>query len=305
MRLRKESGFPFTKCKSALEESDFDLSRAHSLLQEWAKADGSMLANKLAARSTKEGLLAVLTHKSQALLLEVNCETDFVSRNEVFQNFALNSLSSIFSSGCYKNAKVCDDKHVIDISVGDMTELTHLKTEVLPLLKENIMFGRCIKLEKHNGVSIYAAVHPKSTASAVPEGPIAQYGKFVSLVALKPKEAGTEVSPALANQLAYHVIGMSPQVLHVSELKPKEPEPPVAAPIETEDVVSDKDDQGATENADEFVEEEIPMPDDSPFSNMSEALLEQRFLFDPSKSIAEICDLNNFEIISFHRFELK
>ena len=308
MRLRKESGFPFTKCKSALEESELDISRAHSLLQEWAKADASMLANKLAARSTKEGLLTVLTHKSQALLVEVNCETDFVSRNELFQNFALNSLSSIFSSTNYKNAQKSDVQQ-IQVPIDDITELGHLKSEVLPLLKESIVFGRCFKLgEESTQVSIHAAVHPKIKDFSIDtKGPVGQFGKFVALVAVKPKQEGVDVDPSLANQLAYHVIGMSPEVLHASEIRKKESQqseesrPQMGELSESEDEES----QRKAEDSQEFVEQQLPMPDDSIFSDMSEALYEQKFLFDPNRSISEICELNNIEIVSFHRFELK
>ena len=303
MRLRKESGFPFAKCKSALENCHYEIDEAHKLLQKWAKEDSNMLANKLASRSAKEGLLSVIAEGSQAAVLEVNCETDFVSRNEKFQKLALDSVQAIFTSPDFINLKSSED--ISDLEYSDTTKLADLKSEVLPLLKENIVFGKCSKIQYEPEVSLFSSVHPVLTPSNDSK---AMYGKFVSLVALKPRssEVPSKIMDSFGKQLAYHVIGMSPETLHPVENEESNSISKVDESTETNtnegegssEVEEDKDE-------DVFMEEQNISDEQTPFSNVSEALISQNFLFQSEKTVGELCDDYDIDIVNFHRFELK
>jgi elongation factor Ts len=82
-QLRDATAAPMMDCKKALQEADGDYEQALRLLREQGLAD----AKKRAGRSTTEGLIGSYIHHNSkvGVLIEVNCETDFVARNEQFQ----------------------------------------------------------------------------------------------------------------------------------------------------------------------------------------------------------------------------
>jgi elongation factor Ts len=83
--LRESTGLPMMECKRALEEAGGDPEKAKELLRK----RGLKVADKKAGRQTAEGVIGSYVHhnKKIAVLAEVNCETDFVARNEEFQAF--------------------------------------------------------------------------------------------------------------------------------------------------------------------------------------------------------------------------
>uniref|UniRef100_A0A2K6FZA1 Elongation factor Ts, mitochondrial n=1 Tax=Propithecus coquereli TaxID=379532 RepID=A0A2K6FZA1_PROCO len=85
MKLRRKTGYSFVNCKKALETCGGDLKQAEVWLHKQAQKEGWSKAAKLRGRKTKEGLIGLLQEGSTTVLVEVNCETDFVSRNLRFQ----------------------------------------------------------------------------------------------------------------------------------------------------------------------------------------------------------------------------
>ena len=83
--LREKTGAGMMECKKALVEADGDYEKAVKLLRE----KGLAAASKKAGRTTKEGVIGNYIHSNGKIgvLIEVNCETDFVARNEDFQSF--------------------------------------------------------------------------------------------------------------------------------------------------------------------------------------------------------------------------
>lgn len=88
MVLRKKTGAGMMDCKKALADSKGDMEKAEQKLRE----KGIAAAQKRAGRETKNGYIAVYIHPGARLatMVEVNCETDFVARNEQFQKLAKN-----------------------------------------------------------------------------------------------------------------------------------------------------------------------------------------------------------------------
>ena len=84
-KLREETGAPMLDCKNALEQQGGDFAKA----VEWLKEKGLAKAAKKADRVTKEGRVEVYVHPGNrvAVMVEVNCETDFVAKTEAFQSF--------------------------------------------------------------------------------------------------------------------------------------------------------------------------------------------------------------------------
>lgn len=84
-QLREETGISLGDCKKALEESNGDI----SLAKEYLKKRGAAVAQKKTEREVGAGIIDSYIHsnKRSGVLLEINCETDFVARGEDFQSF--------------------------------------------------------------------------------------------------------------------------------------------------------------------------------------------------------------------------
>jgi len=84
--LREQTGIPMMECKRALEETDGNVEAAKELL----RMRGAKIADKKAHRETGDGTMGMYLHhdKKLAVVVEVNCETDFVAKNEDFQKLA-------------------------------------------------------------------------------------------------------------------------------------------------------------------------------------------------------------------------
>lgn len=83
-QLREETGFGIMDIKKALEQAEGDMAKARELLKE----KSAMVVAKKADRETKQGLIQTYTHLGKiGAMVEVNCETDFVARNEDFKAF--------------------------------------------------------------------------------------------------------------------------------------------------------------------------------------------------------------------------
>jgi elongation factor Ts len=107
--LREKTGAGILDCQNALKENDLDVEKAIDFLRQ----KGLAAAAKKAGRETKEGLVSAYIHAGNKIgvLLEVNCETDFVARNEEFQEFVkdLGLQIAAASPSCVKREDVTQD----------------------------------------------------------------------------------------------------------------------------------------------------------------------------------------------------
>lgn len=94
--LREKTNTGIADCRQALEESSGDIEKAKEIL----KKKGLVIAAKKAGRATKEGLIASYVHPGSKIgvLVEVNCETDFVARNDMFKHFVKDITLQIASA---------------------------------------------------------------------------------------------------------------------------------------------------------------------------------------------------------------
>lgn len=104
--LRDQTGAPFIDCKKALEETEGDNDKAVEIL----RIKGAAKASKKVGRETPEGLIHSYIHAGGKIgvMLEINCETDFVARNEEFQGLAKEIAMQIAAS----NPKYIDSKDI-------------------------------------------------------------------------------------------------------------------------------------------------------------------------------------------------
>ena len=152
-KLREQTGAGMLDCKNALKESDGDIKKAVKILRE----KGLAAAAKRSARATQEGKIFTKIADGKAVILELSCETDFVSRNEIFVNLGKSLVDKAIASGAteiteelktmvkegigtlkenmeLKNLKVidiADDEYVVDYihGIGNIGTLIKLKSD--------------------------------------------------------------------------------------------------------------------------------------------------------------------------------
>ena len=127
--LRKISGAGMMECKTALSESNGDLDLAFKLLRE----KGIAKAEKKSSRDANEGLIGIKCTDNKAAIIEINSETDFVSRNAEFQNLVRSILDITLSN--------FSDKDEMS------KQSTDLINEAVAKIGENIVFRRCECIE--------------------------------------------------------------------------------------------------------------------------------------------------------------
>jgi elongation factor Ts len=194
--LREKSGAGMMDCKKALKETDGSLEEA----VDWLRTKGLASAAKKAGRVASEGLVGIATNGTQAAILEVNSETDFVARNNDFQAFVSNITDLAISAGNLDNLKVSaypdEDRNVEE-------QLTHM----IATVGENMALRRMSVLSVDNGI-IASYMH-----NAISNG----IGKIGVLVALQ-SDGNTDKLNALGKQLAMHIAAAAPQSVSSADL---------------------------------------------------------------------------------------
>jgi elongation factor Ts len=195
--LREKTGAGMMDCKKALGEVQGDLEKA----VDWLRTKGLSAAAKKAGRVAAEGLVGVITGGNRGAIIEVNAETDFVGRNEIFQKFVATAARAALDTG--------GDMTKIAVAQFPGTgrdiqgELTHL----IATIGENMSLRRTASISVSDGV-VAAYVHN----AVAPD-----LGKIGVLVALESTGDKAKLS-ALAKQLAMHVAATNPQSLTVADL---------------------------------------------------------------------------------------
>lgn len=143
-KLRELTGISILDCKKALLESDNDIGSAVTYLR---KSGASIMESK-SNRQANNGVISVFIdeNKRDGVMLEVNCETDFVAKSPDFLNY-VDKLCKYFVSNDFlgKSFIINDDK--IDLS----KELSDLKIDLISKLRENLVLKRVVKLFSQNG----------------------------------------------------------------------------------------------------------------------------------------------------------
>ena len=187
--LRDSTGAGMMDAKKALTETDGDMEAA----VDWLRTKGLAKAAKKAGRTAAEGLVAVAVQGGVGVAVEVNSETDFVSRNAEFQAMVAkiaNAALDVADLDALMAAKI-DGKAVADVV-----------TEAITRIGENLSLRRMARVE---GASVAAYIH-----NAAADG----MGKIGVLVAMTGADAG------IGKQVAMHIAAASPLSLSEADLDP-------------------------------------------------------------------------------------
>lgn len=195
--LRDKTGAGMMDCKKALNENDGDIEAAI----DWLRKKGIAKADKKSSRVAAEGLVAVATDGTKGVAVEVNSETDFVARNEIFQGAVAKIAAvglTVDSSDALADAELEGGKSVKDYL-----------TELVGKIGENMSFRRMETLSVSEGV----------VSSYVHNAVATDMGKIGVLVALE-SSGDTAVLGELAKKIAMHVAATAPLANMVEDLDP-------------------------------------------------------------------------------------
>ena len=269
--LREKTGAGMMDCKKALNEAQGDIEAAI----DWLRTKGLAAAAKKSGRVAAEGLVAVASADKTAAMVEVNAETDFVARNEAFQNF-VESVAQVA-------LKVGDDLEAIKAAtlatgrtVAD--ELTHL----IATIGENMTLRRARVFTVPSGV-VATYVH-----GALRPG----LGKIGVLAAIEAPTAD-EAIEQLGRQVGMHVAATRPSALDVNSLNQEEVERERAVLIEQSrasgkpEAIIEKMVEGRIRK---FYEEVV--------------LLEQVWVHDGETRVKDVVKKAGVKLVGFDRFHL-
>jgi elongation factor Ts len=196
--LRDLTGAGMMDCKAALNETNGNMEEA----VDWLRKKGISKADKKAGRTAAEGLIGVDSGVREAAIVEVNSETDFVARNEQFQEIVRNVAKVALAYGATEAVAVAKYP-------GSDKSVTDTIKDAVGTIGENMSFRRSAKLVvPHGAVATY--VH-----NAVADG----LGKLGVLVAIET--TGNEhAAKAFGRQVAMHVAATNPMALTAEQIDP-------------------------------------------------------------------------------------
>lgn len=194
--LRERTGAGMMDCKKALAETNGEMEPA----VDWLRAKGLAAAAKKAGRTAAEGLVGVAVEGTRGAVVEVNSETDFVAKNEQFQDFVRNVAQLALQNG--------DEIEALNNAAypGGGTVAETL-TNNIATIGENQSLRRAAVLEVSQG-AVVSYVHNAAAPNL---------GKIGVLVALEGS-APAETLNALGKQLAMHIAAANPLALNADEL---------------------------------------------------------------------------------------
>ncbi len=260
--LREKTGAGMLDCKKALVETNGDMSKAEDYLRE----KGILKATKKESRIAAEGLATICSNDNKAVILEVNSETDFVSKNEEFKNLVSEIGQTILNS----DAKTMDEALALPYENETLKDLIVAK---IAKIGEKLSFRRfetvTLGADEHFGIYIHMG------------------GKIASLVVVKG--ADEEVAKDVAMQQA----AMKPKYTSIKDV----PEEVVAKEREVQKEMAMNEGKPA-EIAEKMVEGRIQKF----FKEI--CLTEQAFIKDNGISVATYVKNNGGEIVKAIRYEV-
>ncbi|WP_299307276.1 translation elongation factor Ts [uncultured Croceicoccus sp.] len=256
--LREKTGAGMMDCKKALEETGGDIEGAVDFL----RAKGLAAAQKKSSRTAAEGLVGVAVEGTRGVAVEVNSETDFVAKNDQFQDF----VRKVTELGLKTDG---DDVETLkSAAYPDGGSVQDKLTNNIATIGENQSIRRMKTVQVSNGV-VVPYMH-----NAVADG----LGKIGVLVALE-SDAGADVLEPLGKQLAMHIAAAFPQALTADDLD--------AEVIERERAIARE--KAAESGKPENVQEKMVEGAVAKFAKEN-ALLSQVFVMDNKTPVAQVVE---------------
>ena len=273
-QLRKSTGAGFKDCNAAIKDSCGDLNKAAEIL----RVKGISKASKKMSRYAKEGVVALSGDQNKSSVIEVNCETDFVAKNEDFINFVkeLSEINNSVNSDINKlNKSIMNNKKTVEENLVSM----------ITKIGEKITLGR-VKTLNHENSKNYFYLH-----TVVKDN----LSKIAVIASINTKEKSEKID-LFGKQLSMHIAASNP--ISVS-------------PDEINQEILDKEQELVTEEL-----KNSGKPDDiakkissGKMNKFKEdnSLMTQQWVMEPKKKVKNIIEelgFKDLKIIDFYRIKI-
>ncbi len=273
-KLREATGAGFKDCNIAIKESNGDLDKAVEIL----RVKGVSKASKKMSREAKEGVVAISGDEKKTSIIEVNCETDFVAKNDDFINFVkeLSELNNSTNSnlGELKKSKMKNGSSVDDNLVA-----------LIAKIGEKITIGQTKTISNSSSVN-YQYLH-----TVVKDN----LGKLAVVVSLETKE-NSEIVKTFGKQLSMHIAASNPLALESSLIDK------AIIDKEQELIAEELKNSGKPEE----IAKKISLGKMNKFKEEN-ALLTQAWVMEPKKKVQDVLkelSINDLKIKEFSRIKI-
>jgi len=273
-KLRELTGAGFKDCNLAIKESDGDLDKAIEIL----RVKGISKASKKMSRDAKEGVIAVTENDKQISLIEVNCETDFVAKNDDFVNF-VKELSDL-------NNNV--NSNVDELKKSKMSNGQTVDENLVALIAK---IGEKITIGKTKTLSNEGTVKSKYLHTIVKDN----LAKLAVAVSLETSD-NSDVVKNFGKQLSMHIAASSPLALDQNSIEQS------IIDKEQELVAEELKNSGKPDE----IAKKISLGKMSKFKEEN-ALLTQAWVMEPKKKVQDILkelSIPDLKIKEFVRFKI-
>jgi elongation factor Ts len=273
-QLRKSTGAGFKDCNAALKESNGDLDKAVEVL----RVKGIAKASKKMSRNATEGVVVIAGDEKKMSLIEINCETDFVAKNDDFIDFV-------------KELSELNNKHGSKLEELKISKMNNNKTvdenlvALIAKIGEKITIGKSKTIENSNGVNNhYLHTVVKDNVA-----------KLAVLVSLETKEK-SEAVLTFSKQLSMHIAASNPLALETNQID--------------QDVINKEQELVAEElknsGKPEKIAKKISLGKMNKFKEEN-ALLTQAWVMEPKKKVKDILQelsIADLKIREFYRIKI-
>ena len=272
--LRRVTGAGFKDCNNALKESGGDLEKSIEIL----RVKGISKASKKMSRQANEGLICVNQSDEQISIIEINCETDFVAKNEDFINFVkeLSEINLLNNSDVEKIKKV---------KMKNTDTVENNLVSIIAKIGEKITIGRAKTISNDNSLNFsYLHTVVKDNLS-----------KLAVVVSINTKEKNEKIN-IFGKQLAMHIAASSPIALESKDI------PQSIIDKEQELVTEELKNSG---KPDEIVKK-ISLGKINKFKE-DNSLLSQPWVMEPKKKVKDVLkelNISDLKINDFFRLKI-
>ena len=273
-KLRQSTGAGFKDCNAALEETNGDLEKAVEVL----RVKGISKASKKMSREANEGVVALSGDIKKSSIIEVNCETDFVAKNEDFINFVkeLSEINNSYNSDLekIKSTKMKNNKTVDDNLVA-----------IIAKIGEKITIGRTKTISNSNSLNFsYLHTVVKDNLS-----------KLAVIVSLETKDKSDKIN-TFGKQLSMHIAASNPLSIDSDGIDPE------ILKKEQELVSEELKNSGKPDD----IVKKISLGKINKFKEEN-SLLNQAWVMEPKKKVKDIIkelNVSNLKIKEFFRLKI-
>ena len=273
-QLREATGAGFKDCNLAVKESGGDLDKAIEIL----RVKGISKASKKMSRDAKEGVVATSGDENKTSVIELNCETDFVSKNDDFISFA-KELSEL------NNTNESDAEKLNKSSMKNGKTVEENLVALIAKMGEKITIGR-IKTFNHSGAKNFNYLH-----TVVKDN----LSKLAVVVSLETKDTSENIK-SFGKQLAMHVAASNPLALESNSINEKV--------IQKEQELINEELKNSGKPAE--IAEKISLGKINKFKEEN-SLLSQAWVMEPKKKVQDIMkdlSVTDLKIKDFYRLKI-